>query len=321
MAKNKKNWSEIIHNLTKRHWIWYTVIVSAPTIWFTFLVPVFGKMLHIKNETNDFTKGGIVISACVVLITVSIALLNNCYASKTEFGELEKLRGHIEYLEKITDSVDLICDEKATQIRRTIQQVKSNKKTSPEIISNPNNQLKKILEQISVCLVNFMERPDETYSFKDFFVTLAYNFPAENNEWTWVEGTIERAISLQELTDLNNKTTFNYIRNSHKPFYFNNRKEDAKKEDRYMYDSHDNANEENGKPVGSIFCYNFQIRQGNVVYVDAILSISTQQKRFAEDNNLEKIDNARDNMVRLVKEYFGRRISIELGLLYLDYIK
>lgn len=321
MAKNKKNYSEIIHNITKRHWIWYTIIISSPTIWFTFFVPVFGKTLHIKNKMGDFTVGGIIVSVIIITASVLIALYNNRYASKSEFGELEKLRGHIEYLEKITDSVDLICDEKSTQVRRAISQVKQNAKSSPEIISKPSNQLKKILEQIAVCLVTFMERPDEKYSFKDFFVTLAYNFPEENQDWVWLDGTTERGISLQELTDLQNKTTFNYIRTSQKTYYFNNRKEDARKEDRYLYDSYDSTNEANGKSVGSIFCYSFKIRQGNTIYVDAILSISTQQKRFAEDNNVEKIENAKDNMVRLVKEYFGRRITIELGLLYLDYLR
>ena len=321
MAKVKKSYIEIIHNLTKRHWIWYTILISAPTAWFTFFIPVFGKTLKVLSEEGSFTKVGIGVSCLIAIISIGIALLNNRYASHSEFGELEKLRGHIAYLERITDSVDAICDEKSTQIKRTIQQVKSDRKVSPEIISNPSNQLRKILEQISVCLVTFMERPDEEFSFKDFFVTLAYNFPEENNEWQWVEGTIERGTSLQRLMDSDSKSTFNYIRTSQKTYYFNNRKEDAKREDRYLYDSFDVTNEENGKSVGSIFCYNFKIYQGNKVYIDAILSISTQQKRFAEDGDREKIENARDNMVRLVKEYFGRRISIELGLLYLEYLK
>ncbi len=321
MAKDKKNYSEIIHNLTKRHWIWYTILISSPTIWFTFIAPVFGTMLHIKDSNGGFTIGGKIISCIIILLTIIISLWNNRHASKSEFGKLEKLQGHIEYLEKIIDSVDAICDEKATQIRRTIHQVKSSTIQSPEIISRPSNQLNRILEKIALCLVEFMERPDEKYSFKDFFVTLAYNFPVENEEWAWLDGTTERGISLKELTDLNNKTTFNYIRTSQKTYYFNNRKEDAKNEDRYVYDSFDSTNEANGKPVGSIFCYNFKVRQGNVTYIDAILSISTQQKRFAEDDNREKIENTKDNMIRLVKEYFGRRISIELGLMYLDYIK
>ncbi len=321
MAKNKKEYIQIIHNATKKHWIWYTIIITLPTIWFTFFCTVLGTTLKIKGETGNFTILGKILSAIIILISIVISLFNNYYASKSEFGELERLRGHIEYLEKIENSVDSICDEKAMQIKKTIYQVKKTGKNSPEIISNPSNQLKKILEQIAECLVSFMERPDEKYSFKDFFVTLAYNFPEESDEWSWLEGTTERGMSLNELTDLSNKTTINYLRTNQKTYYFNNCKEDAKREDRYVYDEYDLTNEENGKPVGSIFCYNFKIRQNNLVYVDAILSISTQVKRFAEENDKGKIDNAKDNMVNLVKEHFGRRITIELGLLYLDYVK
>lgn len=321
MAKNKKEYVQIIHNATKKHWIWYTIIIALPTIWFTFICTVFGVTMGLKDKAGNFTCEGKVISLIVISVSIGISLFNNYYASKSEFGELEKLRGHIEYLEKIENSVDSICDEKAMQIRRTIHQVKKKEKNSPEIISNPSNQLKKILEQIAECLVTFMERPDEKYSFKDFFVTLAYNFPEENGEWQWLEGTTERGISLSELTDLSKKSTFNYIRTTEKTYYFKNRKEDAKREDRYLYDSYDVTNEENGKPVGSIFCYNFKIRQNSSVYVDAILSISTQVKRFADENSEEKINNAKDNIINLVKEHFGRRITIELGLLYLDYLK
>lgn len=322
MAKNKKEYAQIAHNATKKHWVWYTIIISLPTIWFTFICNVLGTTIHIKDENGHFTIGGIILSIIVISVSIIISLFNNYYASKSEFGELERLRGYIEYLEKIENSVDAICDEKATQIRKIIQQVKKNGKVSPEIISNPSNQLKKILEQIAECLVKFMERPDEKYTFKDFFVTLAYNFPLEDDkEWTWLDGTVERGISLQKLTDLSSKSTMNCIRNSHKTYYFNNSKEDAKSHSEYLYDDYDKTNEDNGKPVGSIFCYNFKIRQNGSIYVDAILSISTQGKRFAEEGDKEKIDNAKDNMVNLVKEHFGRRITIELELLYLDYIK
>ena len=320
MAKSKKNYFEIIHNVTKKHWIWYTIVILAPSLWFTFVAPVFGTALHIKKQTGNFTVIGKIISVFLCVITVIVTLWNNHYASKSEFGELEKLKGNIQYLETITDSVDSICDEKATQVKRTIYQVKAIGVEPPKIISNPSKQLKKILEQVSVCLVTFMERPDEKYSFKDFFVTLAYNFPEENKEWVWLEGTTERGISLSELTKSGNNTTFNYIRTRQKTYYFNNKKEDAKDKGKYMYDSYDITNEANGRPTGSIFCYNFKIRQGNVNYIDAILSISTQEKRFAEDDDKEKVENAKDNLVQLVKEYFGRRISIELSLLYLEFL-
>jgi len=321
MAKNKKNYLEIIHNISKRHWIVYTILVSSPTIWFTFIIPFLGQTLSLKDANGDYTFWGQMISLLVIVATVVVALLNNWYASKTEFGELEILKGKIQYLEKIMDSVDSICDEKTSQIRKIIHQVKTTEKSSPEIISNPANQLKKILESIKSCLVVFMERPDLRYSYNDFIITLAYNFPEENDEWVWLEGTIEREMSLANLTDLAKKSTFNYLRTSNKTYYFNNRKEDAKKDDRYIYDPTDETNAVNERPVGSIFCYNYKIEKGGKTYVNAILSISTQQKRFADNEDVQKIANARDNMILLVKDYFGRRINIELGLLYLDYIK
>lgn len=321
MAKIKKNYAEVIHNITKKHWIAYTFLILSPTIWFTFIVPVFGQTLNLKNEAGAFTFVGKCISVVVILSAIISALFNNWYASKSEFGRLAKLEGKNLYLGKIMGSVDSICDEKSMQIIKTIHQVKSCKKNSPEIISNPANQLKKILEEIKSCLVMFMQTLDVEYSYNDFLITLAYNFPEENEDWIWLEGTIERGMSLVELTDLNNKSTFNYLRTSRKTYYFNNRKEDARKEDRYVYDPTDETNEANNRSVGSIFCYNFKVKQGSDTYVDAILSISTQQKRFADEDKPDRIRNARDNMIALVKDYFGRRINIELGLLYLDYIE
>lgn len=321
MAKVKSNYGEIVHNITKKHWIWYTFLVFSPTIWFTFIVPVYGSTLHLKDAAGGFTIGGKIISGIVIVVAVSIALFNNWYASKSEIDKLAVLEGENQYIRKIMSCVDSICDEKSRQIRRTIHQVKSNSKESPEIISNPGNQLKRILEEINACLVTFMQGSGINCAYNDFIVTIAYNFPEESDEWVWGDGTIERGLSIYELTDPNCKSTINYLRNSKKKYYFNNRKEDAKKEDCYIYDPTDETNEANNKPVGSIFCYNYKLRQSNKIYVDAVLSISTQQLRFADEDNLKKVENAKDNMVLLVEEYFGRRISIELGLLYLDYIE
>lgn len=321
MAKVKNNYGEIIHNITKKHWIWYTFIVFSPTIWFTFIIPVFGTTLYLKNAEGGFTIVGKIISFFVIAGAVLLALFNNWYASKSEIDKLAILEGENHYIREIMSCVDSICDEKSRQIRRTIHQVKRDEKASPEIISNPANQLKKILEKINSCLVTFMKESGEKSSYNDFFVTLAYNFPEENQEWTWLDGTIERGMGLSELTNLECKSTINYLRNSKKTYYYNNRKEDARKEDRYWYDSIDETNEANNKPVGSIFCYNFKVKQSNITYVDAVLSISTQQRRFADEDDVQKIENAKDNMLLLVGDYFGRRINIELGLLYLDYIE
>ncbi len=217
MAKNKKTFFEIIHNATKKHWIWYTIIIFLPTLWFSYIIPVWGEYGLIDSQ-KKYTNTAIVISIIICVLSFMITVLNNWYASKSEFGELENLRGHVEYLQQVTDSVDAICDEKYVQLRKIIQQVCIGQEVNPKIISNPNNQLKKILEQIVVCLIKFMEKPDEPYAYKDFYVHLAYNFPEENTEWKWLDGTIERGMSLSVLMAGN--STFNYVRNSKKNLLF-----------------------------------------------------------------------------------------------------
>lgn len=319
MLQILKKTPEAINNFFKKHWFWYTIIIAIPAAWFSVILPFGGEFLKLQND-NKITSVGIIIS-CILVISVSIIVfLNNWYASKSEVGKLEKLQGEIEYLGIITENVDRICDEKYDQLRITIFNIKSGDSEPPKIVTKPSNQLKRIVTGITGCLVKFIASPGHDYNFKDFLVSIAYNFPGEKHSWEWVDGMLERDLSLDELLLPECHSTFKYLMESHQPYYFNNRKEDAKREHRYHYNKQDELNEETGEPVGSIFCYNFKIKKGKTTYVDAYLSISTNKKRFSIDDEVV-CKNTRDNMISLVKESFGRRIGIELCLLYLEYQK
>ena len=127
-------------------------------------------------------------------------------------------------------------------------------------------------------------------------------------------------MNIETLFDPKENSTFNYLLDSQKPYYFNNKKEDAKKEKRYIYNPQDELSEENGEEVGSIFCYRYRVKKNDTLYVEAMLSISTQKKRFTKDDD-EACKNVRENMISLVKDSFGKRIGIELSLLYLEYLQ
>ena len=83
--------------------VYYSNICSHSMVY--FFIPVFGKTLKVLSEDGSFTKIGIGVSCLIAIISIGIALLNNRYASHSEFGELEKLRGHIAYLEFITKRI------------------------------------------------------------------------------------------------------------------------------------------------------------------------------------------------------------------------
>ena len=318
MGKENKNGNKIKLNWIS--WIIYITLASLPTILFTVVIPFYGDVLKITKKVGEetrFTAFGIILTLVIAVVMLLVTYYRDSYQVKTE---VDDLRYEVLYLRTITDKFDQICGDKYTQLQRSITEVKANKTEPPLIISEPSHQLKIILDGIKSCLVEFLKTPGQTYYFRDFYVTLTYNFPQENDVWEWTDGTTEKDMTLEELLADGAKSTFNYLRSSKKPYYFNNQKEEAKREDRYLFNPQDELLMDNGEPAGSIFCYNFKIIKGNMVYIDAMLSISTQKKRFAPENDKKQIENARDNLVFLVREHFGKRIGIELCLLYLEYI-
>lgn len=318
-VKNKHRLA-ILHNFFKKHWCWYTVIVSLPSVWFSVIVPYLGNKWKLLDDSGQATTVGTVCTIVLVGVVFLIAFLNNLYLSRTETGQLERLEGEVQYLSTILEKVDKICNEKYTKLKNKIVETKGEPEKRAEIITNPSNQLKEIVNGITECLVELLNNSETEYKFKDFFVTLVYRFPQENEPWKWAEGTIEKDMDIETLFDPNNESTFNHLLQSNKPYYFNNKKEDARKDGKYIFNPQDELSEEKGEIIGSIFSSRHQVKKDGKIYVDAMLSISTQKKRFAKDDE-QACENVCDNMFSLVRESFGKRIGIELSLLYLEYLK
>lgn len=318
MEKSPRKIIEVINNFFKKHWFWYTIIITFPTIWFSVILPFLGGYLKLQNKNGITLLGGILSIIIVIPITL-FTIVNNWYASKGSREQLENLQGEVSYLGLITENVDRICEEKYQKLKRTIVEVKDGRQMPPQIVTKPNDQLKRIITGITSCLTKCIESVDNRCAFKDLLVSIAYNFPLENDTWEWCEGMNERYLTLSELLAPDCSSTFRYLMTTRQPWYFNNLKEDAKKNRQYFYNKQDEMNAENKEPVGSIFCYNFQVKKGNVVYVNAYLSISTNKKRFSVGSE-EECRNTKDNMIALVRDTFGKRICIELCLLYLEYL-
>lgn len=305
-------------NFTKKHWVWYTIFLSMPTIWFTLCDSMLGTMIGIKDAGGNGTTFGITISVIVIIITFSIALLNNREIGRLEDSEISNLQGNVDYLNVISESVDVICTEKLVKLENSIIGIKSGKIKPVKIVTKPNTQLLKIAEKIAFCLSEIMSEVGQKVSSNDFYVTIAYNFPQEEDKWDWVKGTHVHDMSINTLTGSRKKTTFNHLKTTGKLCYFNNYKENASEEGNYLYNAEDINNVHLGKPAGSIFCQRFRFSHNNKCFIDAMVSISTQGIRFVEDES--KTENAQNNLIKLVKEAFGTRINIELALLYLEHL-
>ena len=315
---SKKRIVGTFYSIFKKHWYIYLIIVSIPSAWFSAILPYWGKFFHLIDENGFLTVGGTIATIIIMIVVAFIVFSHDSYLKCKEENDIEEITGKISFLQEIIKNVDNICAEKLSSIKNRIVDEKELEKAM--IISNPNNQLKRIIEGITECLVNLLNNDKNNFKFGDFFVTIAYNFPQDNADWQWTEGNSNKDMELDELLKPDCLSTFNYILKTHKPYYFNNSKEEAKTNGQYAYTPLDELSAESKEIVGSIFCYRYQIKKGNTVYVDAMLSITTQKKRFAEEN-VESCKNVRENMISIVKDHFEKRIGIELSLLYLEFLK
>lgn len=319
--RRAKQLLEFITNLSKKHWFIYTFILAIPSLWLSIILPYWGVELNLMGQDNKLTIIGKRITIIIMVLIGLGTLINNWCLSKSEKSNIDMLDGKIQYLSEINKNVDKICSEKLSGLKNRIAAEKSGRKEKATIISNPNNQLKRIIDGITECMVKLLNTDDNNYKFKDVLVTIIYRFPLENNEWAWAEGGGEKDMPIEELLKPGCPSTFNYLIESHKRYYFNNKKENAKAEKRYVYTPQDQICLDSKNDIGSILCYKYDITQSDITYVEAIISITTQRKRFCNNDDIEKCNNTCDNMVSLVGDHFGKRICIELSLLYLEYLK
>lgn len=325
---NKQNFilMKKLYTFLKKHWLWCSIIVQIPTIWFSGIIPFMGKKYALLTDTNEITKLGIIITIIIVIISGVFTLLYSSITSRAEIdiiNDREDLESEKKYLSTIISNINKICEEKYSTLVNVVATEKDSDVYRATIISNPGNQLKRIIEGITECLATLLSTKDNIFAPNDFLVSIAYRFPLEdNNTWRWTDGIGQKELDFDVLLSKDCKSTFNYLIKSGRSFYFNNKKESAKKENHYFYTPQDETLAGLKEIVGSIFCCKYQVKnkKDGRVYVDSMVSVTTQRKRFCVDKS-SKYKTVRTNMHNLITSEFGNRIGIELSLLYLEYLE
>lgn len=323
--KNRKTDSKrllsTLSSIFKKHWYMYILITSVPTVWFSAILPYAGTYLNLIDSNNYLTSMGIAITTVIMILIAVVVFLHDSILKYKAEDDIDAIKGKRDFLQEIIKNVDKIYDEKLSTVRNRIIIEKECNKEKAEIISNPKNQLRRIIEGMTECLVNLLNSDEHILKFGDFLITIAYCFPKEKTAWQWTDDSKEKDMELDDLLNQNCLSTFNYILKTNNPYYFNNSKENAKANGQYAYTPLDELSANSNGIVGSIFCYRYRIKKANITYVDAMLSITTQKKRFSRYDDESYTNVVCENMVSIVKDYFGKHINIELSLLYLEYLK
>ncbi len=308
-----------LHEWIQRQWLIVSVFVSTSSIWFSLILNFFGDKLNLigvdANGQKRFTVVGVVLTGVVTGFSFLLVAAQRYY----EYSKLntDKDKRKLFVLEQVDIETNKICDNKYITLKKRLSNIKKGKINEyPQIVSNPCEQLKHIIEKMNNCLCRLLSQKEYNINENELYISLYYNFPMEDDQWRLTDSIApEKGLGINELVD--DKSTFSAVLVSREPFLFYNSKEQARRIDHYISDGEDQV-DENDQLKGSIACYRIVTRESGQELIKAVLSITTYNKKFVNTDDKNIVANVKFNMDEYILKPFIKRISIELCLLYLS---
>ncbi len=326
-------WSWIA-NLQQKYWVGYIIIVRLSVVWFSLILTYLGNMCGLTGTnaagSKYLTVGGWIATAfiLVVILLGEISVVRS-KRKEEEIAQRKSKNGYFQrgyiFQNRLREKNNKLCKQRCRMLLEKIHNIKSRGiKNSSIVVCNPKKQLETIVSELSSCLVPFLEEisDDDEWIEDDIYISIAYQFPKESNEWAWA--TEEHGLSLNELLAANaqakNQSTFSYLLDSEENSIFFNSKEKAFQENHYVPDDLDKRDRDHNL-LGSIVCYKQVQKNHDNIYIRFVLTITSYSKRFVAGDSEADIDTAEHNMLDLVVSDFLKRINEELCWLYLQYLE
>ena len=318
MAKTTKKkpskWTVWWNHFFEKYFYIPPIISAISALWFPLVVVWLGKYINVVDKNKDFTTFGIIISILIFAVPASLTIIKTFverYKEETIAEikeELEDEKNYSDLVAKVATAFSVLCNKKRNHIIGAITQneVKARAYDCKE-------QLETILEQLDQSASYMLSQRNSRLRQNDLYVSLYYQFK-DDETWHCVN-TCQDGMKTEEL--LEKDTTFKYLLNDNTPNYvFFNSKEDARGEHHYAKDGLDVLHE--NELAGSIIGYRFPLVSDDVKYIDAMIFLTTYSKKVVNSNDKERIEIVKNNLKEFVLDQFSKRISIELGLWYLE---
>lgn len=103
-----------------------------------------------------------------------------------EYSKLnnDKDKRKLVVLENVDIETNKICDNKYITLKKRLWKIKNGQIVDiPQIVSNPCEQLKHILDKMNNCLCKLLYQKEYSINSDELYISLYYNFPMENNVW------------------------------------------------------------------------------------------------------------------------------------------
>ncbi len=296
-----------------------SLILGANSLVFSLFLVFLGDVCSLTKDVEGKVRltvlgWGLVIVSVVLTFLVEAAKGYALYIKQN--ATVADSKDYIYICNRVNSSIVKVCNAKYNTLMKLISDVAKGKVSPMMIISRPSEQLKTITSELERCLRDLLEHDGYKLGDGELYVSLFYKCDS-TKEWKQAESPFpEKGLALQDLVN-NDKSTFSRVCHARDNIVFINDKEKGRKEGNYVPDDADKYDEE-GNLKGSILCYRTMCQQGGKTYIEAVIAISTYNKRMEPSNDKERIKNTKDNILKYIIEPFKERISIELCLSYLS---
>lgn len=202
-----------------------------------------------------------------------------------------------------------------------IKEIQSKGLQPIEVISNPDKQLKAIIEKMISCVANVTSIDESCLRTR-----VAYRF--QNGDWKWLTGYESNGYFNIPNLQSAKKSTFNCVTRTdeyRENFIFFNKKSVAVKKQKYVYEPFrdiegETYNEGDAITEGSILAKSLYVGDASsTAFAEmAIFIDTTDDGLLLKDDSRESLRRARRLLKNEVFSNFEERIKIELALLYLS---
>lgn len=327
MNKKKKIKDRLLsfHKWNKSKWFIFSCLHTLAGVWFSLIISFFGESLNLIKLTEDGSKHFTVLGLVLTFVTIGWTLFcftaqrySEWYESNTSI--YKPTNGEL-ILHEVNKGVISICKNKIDFLIKQIHRICNNKTGFLEVQGAPCEQLGLITAELNKNLSYLLTQQDHNIRTDDVSVRIFYNFPMENQD-VWKVADNKTTNSNVDIKDLNspNTTFFTLLNKKDEDFIFYNQKQDALKNGAYTAVTNDEYNDKH-ELLGSIMGHKVSLGYEGKEYIRYMLFVSTYSKSFVKPKTPDDLEHAKQNVHHYIIDEYLRRISIELELLYLSFLK
>lgn len=307
-----------VANWLNTHWIIKTIIQFFPSVWSPIVMTGLGTTLGLKTDLG-LTTGGWIAVVIVYLAALSVSIVSG-YKAKRDAqqniiwaSEVDKYESAIGLLNTMFDSEHAF--EKSI-VQHTLEQScnvvwQKNDAEKIQKLYSPKHSMQEINKQLKACFAKIT-----SLHKRDILISSLVSL--DGKLWDWIDrDDVYSGLSLEELVQ--EGTTFYEVCSGRTSFAYANDKSHAANgtyKYKYRYDKKDLEKE----AKGSIICWQVTIGDGNRVIAQAIINISTYNKKFADGlDDQTAIDSLYNDIIRNhILKHFEGEIQLALTAYYLS---